>query len=106
MLAASCIVSLAAAFQVSPSSPYMGQPVPGMTPALFAPGIVRTDAIELNGVFTPDTREFFFARRTGGEPTIFHARLAGWTRSSSNSSESDRGPRTPSHLNVDFGIRT
>ena len=76
------LLSLAAAFQVMAPSPYMGQPVPGMTPALFAPGIVSTDAIELNAVFTPDMREFFFARGRGGEPpTIFHSLLTGgaWT---------------------------
>jgi hypothetical protein len=33
-----------------------------MTPALFAPGIVSTDAVELNTVFTPDLKEMFFAR--------------------------------------------
>ena len=75
------VLSLAAALQVPAPSPYMGQPVPGMTPALFTPGIVSTDAIELNGVFTPDMREFFFARGRGGEPTIFHSRLTdnGWS---------------------------
>ena len=74
ILAGSCVLSFAAAFQVVPS-PYMGQPVPGPIPALFAPGIVSTDAIELNGVFTPDMREFFFARRIGAEPTMFHSRM-------------------------------
>jgi hypothetical protein len=75
MLAVSCGLSFAAAFQVAAPSPYMGQPVPGLTPALFAPGIISTDAVELNGVFTPDMREFFFARGMGGEPTMFHSRL-------------------------------
>lgn len=77
MLAVSCVLSFAGAFQSPAPSPYMGQPVPGMTQALFAPGIVSTDAIELNGVFTPDMREFFFARRVGDQPTIFHSRLTG-----------------------------
>ena len=57
-------------------SPYLGQPVPGLTPALFAPGIVSTDEIELNGVFTPDMKEFFFARRLDGVVTLHHSRLA------------------------------
>lgn len=45
--------------------PYLGQEPPGTTPALFAPGIVSTDdAVELNGVVSPDGREFFFTRMT------------------------------------------
>jgi Tol biopolymer transport system component len=46
--------------------PYLGQSVPGPTPELFAPGIVNTDAIEINGVFTPAGRTFFFARQLDG----------------------------------------
>ena len=42
--------------------PYFGQPTPGTTPQRFAPGVVSTDAIELNGVFTPNGRELFFTR--------------------------------------------
>ena len=41
---------------------YLGQEPPGETPESFAPGIVNTDAIELNGVVSPDGREFFFTR--------------------------------------------
>jgi hypothetical protein len=52
---------------VSQASPaYLGQQPPGETPEPFAPGIVNNDAIELNGVVSPDGREFFFSRRTGG----------------------------------------
>jgi hypothetical protein len=43
--------------------------VPGLTPELFAPGIVNTSAIELNGVFSPDGREFYFTRLAGGVDT-------------------------------------
>jgi hypothetical protein len=53
-----------------PDPPYFGQPVPGMLPEKFAPGVVSTDAIELNGVFTPDGREFFFTRLLDGVDTI------------------------------------
>jgi Tol biopolymer transport system component len=66
---------ITAAFQTAAPSPYFGQPVPGLTPALFAPGIVSTDAIELNGVFAPDFSEFFFARNIDGTPAIFHSVL-------------------------------
>lgn len=50
--------------------PYLGQPVPGLTPERFAPGIVSTDAIELNGVFSPDGREFYFTRIVEGLDTM------------------------------------
>ena len=56
-----------------PERPYLGQPTPGTTPERFAPGIVNTDAIELNGVFTPDGREFFFTRLVDGVDTIHHS---------------------------------
>lgn len=54
----------------SPQPPYFGQPTPGITPERFAPGVVSTDAIELNGVFTPDGREFFFTRLIDGVDTM------------------------------------
>lgn len=56
-----------------PQPPYFGQPTPGTTPARFAPGIVSTDAIELNGVFTPDGREFFFTRLIDGVDIMHHS---------------------------------
>ncbi len=43
---------------VAPQPPYVGQRVPGLVPEVFAPGLVSTGAIELNGVFSPDQREF------------------------------------------------
>ena len=45
-----------------PTAGYLGQQPPRETPEPFAPGIVNTDAIELNGVVSPDGREFFFTR--------------------------------------------
>jgi Tol biopolymer transport system component len=61
--------------------PYLGQSVPGPTAEHFAPGIVNTDAIEINGVFTPDGRTFFFARQIEGVFTIFRSDFGetGWT---------------------------
>jgi hypothetical protein len=49
--------------------PYLGQPLPGLAPERFAPGIVCTKAIEFNGVFSPDGREFYFTRQVGGDET-------------------------------------
>lgn len=65
-----------AASQVAKPSPYFGQPVPGLSPERFAPGVVSTDAIELNGVFAPDLMEFFFARLIDGVQTMYHSQLA------------------------------
>jgi hypothetical protein len=60
---------------------YFGQPTPGLTPELFAPGIVNTTAIEFNGVFSPDGREFIFGRHVAGIDTMFYSALQGeqWT---------------------------
>jgi len=44
--------------------PYLGQKPPGMEPELFAPGVVSTDKDEINSVFTPDGKEFYFSRDT------------------------------------------
>jgi hypothetical protein len=66
--------------QAGPETPsYFGQPVPGLVPERFAPGVVSTDAIELNGVFTPDFREFFFARMIDGVQTLHHSVLENGT---------------------------
>lgn len=63
----------------SSPSPYFGQPAPGLVPERFAPGVVSTDAIELNGVFTPDLREFFFTRQIDGVDTIHRSVLENGT---------------------------
>ena len=76
------VSALLAGGQSGPPSPYFGQPVPGVSPELFAPTIVSTDAVELNGVFSPDMKEFFFARRMDdGVTTMFHSELVdgAWT---------------------------
>lgn len=67
----------AAASQAATPSPYFGQPLPTVSPARFAPGVVSTDAIELNGVFTPDLTEFFFARLIDGVQTMYHSERVG-----------------------------
>ena len=64
-----------------PQPPYFGQQTPGTTPVLFAPGAVSTDAIELNAVFTPDGREFFFTRIVDGVFTMYRSVFgaSGWS---------------------------
>jgi Tol biopolymer transport system component len=44
------------------TGPYLGEKPPGLEPVLFAPGVISTDVEELNSVFSPDGREFAFAR--------------------------------------------
>jgi hypothetical protein len=44
--------------------PYLGQEPPGMTPEVFAPGIISRDDYEMNSVFTPDGREFYYVIST------------------------------------------
>jgi len=46
--------------------PYLGQNPPGMTPEVFAPNIISTDKRELNSVFSPDGKEFYFTKRSDG----------------------------------------
>lgn len=42
--------------------PYLGQTPPGLTPEVFAPGIISTKDWEVGSVFTPDMNEFYFIR--------------------------------------------
>jgi len=64
--------------------PYLGQKAPGMTPEVFAPGIISTEAHEFACSFTPDGNEFYFTRRDPekGAPLIMVTRLAdgAWTK--------------------------
>lgn len=44
---------------------YLGQKPPGLTPEVFAPGIVSTEDWQISGVFTPDLKEFYYIREVG-----------------------------------------
>ncbi len=62
---------------------YLGQKKPGLSPELFAPGIVSTEKRELNSVFMPDGREFYFTMQTAPMKwTIMVMKLEknGWTK--------------------------
>tara|TARA_R110002096_G_scaffold426421_1_gene636117 strand:- start:3613 stop:4479 length:867 start_codon:yes stop_codon:yes gene_type:complete len=48
-----------------PDGPYLGQEPPGLTPKVFAPGIVSTEHYEFSGTFTPDMNEFYLIRKGG-----------------------------------------
>lgn len=43
---------------------YLGRKKPGLKPERFAPGVVSTERTELNSVFAPDGREFYFTIQT------------------------------------------
>lgn len=43
--------------------PYMGQKPPGEIAEVFAPGIISKDGWELEGVFAPGMKEFYFTKR-------------------------------------------
>jgi Tol biopolymer transport system component len=52
------------------TGPYLGQKPPGKTPELFAPGIVSTGEDEAIAVFSPDGKEFFYAKKMGSEKRL------------------------------------
>jgi len=63
------------------SGAYLGQIHPGMTAAVFAPGVVSTKANELNATFSPDGDELFFTRNIRNRATLMtmHLRDGVWT---------------------------
>ena len=55
---------------------YLGQKPPGEMPVLFAPGIVSTGLDELNSIFSPDCKEFYFCvRNFSGAVSIFQMKM-------------------------------
>jgi Tol biopolymer transport system component len=65
------------------TGPYFGQKPPGLTPEIFAPGIVSAAGhFDFAITFTPDGKELYFTqRRDGGTNVLMAARLAtdGWS---------------------------
>ncbi len=45
--------------------PYLGQKPPGMVAEPFAPGIISKDGWEIEGLFAPGMKEFYFTTRSG-----------------------------------------
>ena len=62
-----------------PKGPYFGQEPPGLTPKIFAPGFISTDKKELNSVFTPDGKEFYYAMQPPGSGYRMY-----WTKDTNN----------------------
>jgi Tol biopolymer transport system component len=68
------------------AGPYLGQRPPGMTPELFAPGIVSSpEFVDFKGSFSPDGNEYYFYRLSHPSdeliPTIFFTKVENgvWT---------------------------
>ncbi len=66
------------------NAPYFGEEPPGLTPKLFAPGIISTHShFEFACTFSPDGKEFYFTRRAddGGVNVIMFSSWMGdgWT---------------------------
>lgn len=47
--------------------PYLGQTPPGMTPEVFAPGIISTDGWEYGVVFSPSLTELYWVREVNAD---------------------------------------
>ncbi len=50
--------------------PYLGQTPPGLTPEVFAPGIISTEGWEYGVAFTPDMKEIYFIREVEVEGNL------------------------------------
>ncbi|HAE28676.1 MAG TPA: hypothetical protein DCG58_16045 [Hyphomonas adhaerens] len=68
----------------------IGQTPPGLTPELFAPGLVSTDNLEIEGVFAPGMTEFYFVRQVSGDVPKTHS----FQYKDGDWQESIVGPRT------------
>ncbi|MFC1725949.1 hypothetical protein ACFL4T_10000 [candidate division KSB1 bacterium] len=61
---------------------YLGQQPPGLTPKKFAPDFIATEKREFGCTFSPDLKEFYFARQVSeNKYTIFFTKEEGgsWT---------------------------
>src|SRR5690606_40714124 len=63
------------------AGPYLGQEPPGLTPKLFAPGIVSTGFNERDVTISPEGDEIYFGLLTGKQITIMFTQLVNgsWT---------------------------
>jgi len=54
-------------------STYLGQTPPGLTPQVFAPGIVSMEgAMDFAASFSPDGKELYFTRRLDGQENVLY----------------------------------
>ena len=60
--------------------PYLGQPVPGKEPKLFAPGVVSGTGATISACcFSPDGEEFYFTNQTNQQIMVCQLTEKGWT---------------------------
>ncbi len=57
---------------LGPVGPYIGQKPPGLTPEVFAPGIISSEHHEWGAVFTHDMKEFYFSRKNNKSKKVSH----------------------------------
>ncbi|MEJ2634334.1 MAG: hypothetical protein P8184_03455, partial [Calditrichia bacterium] len=64
------------------SGDYLGQPAPGTTPEIFAPGIISTQFTERDAAYSPDGNEFFYTLRGAAHPSIMQVQRTNqkWSR--------------------------
>jgi len=65
------------------NGPYLGQKPPGMSPEIFAPGLISSESrSECCRAISPDGREFFFVRKLESGDKIFRMTEGenGWTK--------------------------
>lgn len=60
------------------TGPYMGQTPPGLMAEPFAPGIISKDGWELEGVFAPGMKEFYFTLDRSQDPEKFSPTVVGF----------------------------
>ncbi len=58
--------------------PYMGQTPPGMMAEPFAPGIISKEGWELEGVFAPGMKEFYYTINGSEDPQGFRPTVIGF----------------------------
>jgi hypothetical protein len=58
--------------------PYMGQKTPGMVAEPFAPGIISKEGWEIEGVFAPGMKEFYFTLDRGTDDKSFSPTVIGF----------------------------
>ena len=66
------------------TGPYLGQKPPGLTPEIFAPGIIsQEEFIEFKGAFSPDGQEYYFYKHSLPDiiPTLYFTKVENgvWT---------------------------
>jgi hypothetical protein len=83
VLSATCLLSQQSDFPKL-TGPYLGQKPPGLTPEVFALGIVSSaEFIDFKGAFSPDGREYYFYRHALPKtiPTLLYTKVENgiWT---------------------------